>query len=74
MITVASKNKTTSSKSRRTFNYLESTDRRMRFNNAKDPLYHVFDNLENRSLDVLMKEFVKDSFYEVTRFVSKITK
>ena len=72
MLTVAAKAK--SKKSSNTFSYLETADRRMRFNNSKDPLYHVFAQLEDRSLNVLVKEFVQDSFFEVTRFVSKITK
>ena len=54
------------------FNYLENKDRRMRFNNSKDPIYYVFDCIENRPVSTLAKEFVKDSFFEVVNFVSKV--
>lgn len=54
------------------FCYLEARDRQMRFNNAKDPIYFIFDCIENRPLDVLAKEFVKDSVFEVMNFVSKV--
>lgn len=52
--------------------YLEKSDRRMRFNNSKDPIYYVFDCIENRPIKTLAKEFVKDSFFEITNFVSKV--
>ncbi len=54
------------------FKYLENKDRRMRFNNSQDPIYYVFDCIENRPIKVLAKEFVKDSFFEVVNFVSKV--
>ena len=54
------------------FKYLENKDRRMRFNNSQDPIYFVFDCIENRPVRVLAKEFVKDSFFEACNFVSKI--
>lgn len=54
------------------FKYLENKDRRMRFNNSQDPIYYVFDCIENRPMSVLAKEFVKDSFLEVANFVSKV--
>lgn len=54
------------------FNYLKNKDRRMRFNNSKDPIYYVFDCIENRPVSTLAKEFVKDSFFEVVNFVSKV--
>ena len=54
------------------FNYLENKDRRMRFNNSKDPIYYVFDCIENRPVSTLAKEFVKDSFFGVVNFVSKV--
>ena len=52
--------------------YLKKKDRRMRFNNSQDPIYYVFDCIENRPLTTLTKEFVKDSFFEVVNFVSKV--
>ena len=54
------------------FKYLEAKDRRMRFNNAQDPIYYVFDCIENRPIKTLAKEFVKDSFFEAINFVSKV--
>ena len=56
------------------FAYLEKKDRRMRFNNSKDPIYYVFDVIENRPIKTLAKEFVKDSFFEAINFVSKVVK
>lgn len=52
--------------------YLKKKDRRMRFNTSQDPIYYVFDCIENRPLSVLAKEFVKDSFFETVNFVTKI--
>lgn len=54
------------------FKYLENKDKRMRFNNSQDPIYYVFDCIENRPVGVLAKEFVKDSVLEVFNFVSKV--
>jgi len=56
------------------YNYLEKKDRRMRFNNSKDPIYYVFDVIENRPIKTLAKEFVKDSFFEAVNFVSKVVR
>lgn len=54
------------------YNYLEKKDRRMRFNNSQDPIYYVFDCIENRPITTLAKEFVKDSFFEIASFVTKV--
>lgn len=54
------------------YNYLQKKDRRMRFNNSKDPIYYVFDVIENRPIKTLAKEFVKDSFFEIANFVVKV--
>ena len=54
------------------YNYLAQKDRRMRFNNAQDPIYYVFDVIENRPIKTLAKEFVKDSIVDVIHFVSKV--
>ncbi|MBR6722172.1 hypothetical protein IKL64_01825 [bacterium] len=59
-------------KSLEDFKYLENRDRRMRFNNSQDPIYYVFDCIENRPVSTLAKEFVKDSVFEVINFVSKV--
>ena len=44
----------------------------MRFSNSKDPIYFVFDCLENRPISTLAKEFVKDSFKDIANFVSRV--
>ena len=54
------------------YSYLDKRDSRMRFNNSKDPIYYIFDCIENRPISTLAKEFVKDSFFEVANFVSKV--
>jgi hypothetical protein len=53
------------------FEFIGRKDRRMRFNNAKDPIYYVFDVVENRPLQAIAKDFVKDSFSEIANFISK---
>lgn len=57
-------------KATKMFNYLEHTDRRMRFNNAQDPIYYVFDCIENRPIKVLAKEFVRDAVRDTVSFIS----
>jgi len=54
------------------FNYLKHNDRQMRFNNSRDPIYYVFDCIENRPIKTLAKEFVRDSFFEAMNFISKV--
>lgn len=54
------------------YNYLAQKDKRMRFNTSKDPIYYVFDVIENRPISTLAKEFVKDSFFEAVNFVSQV--
>lgn len=56
------------------FDYFAAKDRRMRFNNSKDPIYYVFDCIENRPIKTLAKEFVKDSFFEIANFVSQVVR
>ena len=41
--------------------YLNKKDRRMRFNNAKDPIYYVFDKIEDRPLMEIVQEFFKET-------------
>ena len=55
------------------FQYLKSSDSRMRFNNSQDPIYYAFDYLEQRSVPQLVGDFVKDSFFEITNFISKVS-
>ena len=54
------------------FKYLQHKDRRMRFNNSRDPIYYIFDCIENRPVTTLAKEFVKDTFFDISLFVSKV--
>ena len=54
------------------YSFLDKSDKRMRFNNSQDPIYYVFDCIENRPISTLAKEFVKDTFFEITNFVSKV--
>ena len=56
------------------YNFLSKTDKRMRFNNSKDPIYYVFDVIEDRPIKTLAKEFVKDSFFEIANFVTKVVR
>lgn len=54
-----------------TYNFIGKKDRRMRFNTSKDPIYYIFDCIENRPIKTLAKEFVKDTFFDIAKFVSK---
>ncbi len=54
-----------------TYKFIGKRDRRMRFNNAKDPIFYIFDCIENRPVSTLAKEFVKDTFFDIANFVSK---
>lgn len=57
------------------FSYLNSSmDLTMQFTTVRDPIYFVFEKIEDRSVSALMTEFVKDSFFELTKFVSKVLK
>ena len=46
----------------------------MRYKPSKDPIYYVFDVIENRPISTLAKEFVKDSFFEAVNFVSQVVR
>ncbi len=63
---------TTRKKQVKEFSYFDNHDRRMRFNNSKDPIYYIFDCIENRPIKILAKEFVKDSVYDIMNFVSRV--
>lgn len=57
------------------FSYLSSSvDLTMQFATIRDPIYFVFEKIEDRSIKALVKEFVNDSFYEISTFVSKVMK
>ena len=46
-----------------TTNYLQQKDERMRFNNAKDPIYFAFEMLERRSVIAFTQETNNNYFY-----------
>ena len=52
--------------------FIGKKDKRMRFNNAQDPIFYAFNVLDERSLVDLMRDFVNDTMFEVSSFVSKI--
>jgi hypothetical protein len=45
-------------------------DARMRFNNAEDPIYAVFDYIDSKPIKELAKDFAKDTFSDIMNFVS----
>lgn len=71
-LTRRNKRKSTMGFSIEDYCYLEKNDRRMRFNNSRDPIYYVFECVENRPITTLAKEFVKDSFKDIVNFVSTV--
>ena len=42
----------------------------MRFKNSRDPLYIAFDYIDNRPVQELAVEFVKDSLFDIVNFIS----
>ena len=56
------------------FYYLNKKDRQMRFNNGGDPIYAIFDKLEQRPLSKIAKDFVKELKDDAIKFVSTVLK
>ena len=56
------------------FYYLNKKDRQMRFNNSGDPIYAIFDKIDERPLSKIAKEFVKELKDDAIRFVSTVLK
>ena len=54
------------------FYYLNKKDRQMRFNNACDPIYVIFDKIDNRPLSKIAKDFVKELKDDAIKFVSTV--
>ena len=52
--------------------YLNKKDRQMRFNNGGDPIYAVFDKLENRPLGDITKDFFKELKNDTIKFISTV--
>ena len=56
------------------FYYLNQKDRQMRFNNGGDPIYAIFDKIDERPLSKIAKDFVKELKDDAIRFVSTMIK
>ena len=56
------------------FYYLNKKDRQMRFNNGGDPIYAIFDKIDNRPLSKIAKDFFKELADDSIKFVSTLVK
>ena len=56
------------------FYYLNKQDLQMRFNNGGDPIYAVFDKIDNRPLSKIACDFVKELKDDSIRFISTLLK
>ena len=56
------------------FYYLNKKDRQMRFNNASDPIYAIFDKIDQRPLSKVTVDFFKELKDDAIRFVSTVIK
>ena len=54
--------------------YLKKQDRQMRFNNGGDPIYAIFDKIDQRPLSKIAKDFVKELKDDTIRFISTVLK
>ena len=54
--------------------YLNKKDRQMRFNNGGDPIYAVFDKIDERPLSKIAVDFVKELRDDSIRFISSVLK
>ena len=54
--------------------YLKKQDRQMRFNNGGDPIYAVFDKIDNRPLSKIARDFVRALKDDSIRFISTLLK
>ena len=52
------------------FYYLNKQDRQMRFNNGGDPIYAVFNKIDNRPLKNIVRDFFKELKDDTIKFVS----
>lgn len=53
---------------------LDRRDGRLALRSAQDPIHVAFNLLDSQSVGQLAKDFVKDSFYEIANFISKVRK
>ena len=44
----------------------------MRFNNGGDPIYAIFDKIDNRPLSKIAKDFVKELKDDAIKFISTV--
>ena len=56
------------------FYYLNKKDRQMRFNNGGDPIYAIFEKIDQRPLSKIAKDFVKELKDDAIKFVSTVLK
>ena len=56
------------------FYYLNKRDRQMRFNNSGDPIYAIFDKIDQRPLSKIAVDFVKDLKTDAIKFISTVLK
>ena len=54
--------------------YLQKHDRQMRFNNGGDPIYAIFDKIDQRPLSKIAVDFVRELADDTIRFVSLMVK
>ena len=54
------------------FYYLNKKDRQMRFNNGGDPIYAIFDKIDERPLSKIAVDFVKELKDDAIKFVSTV--
>ena len=54
--------------------YLNKKDRQMRFNNGGDPLYVVFEKMNERPLSNIARDFFKELKDDSIRFISTVLK
>ena len=52
--------------------YLNKRDGQMRFNNAGDPIYAIFEKIDNRPLSKIAKDFVKELKDDAIKFISTV--
>ena len=54
--------------------YLNLQDRQMRFNNGGDPIYAIFEKIDERPLSKIARDFVKDIKNDSIKFISSLLK
>lgn len=56
------------------FYYLNKKDRQMRFNNGGDPIYAIFEKIDERPLSKIARDFVRDLKNDTISFISTVLK